>query len=320
MYVTKGPIQGQRILEALDRHSGSLRRLVLSGLRQRTLVALNQLRNCKALEGLSLGTWELDADLPNFDFAWSETAVYNQVVEWLQNCSQQTDLTLRLPSGTQLLKELLTGPKLRLESLEVVEIEVGAPWYNELHHQARLKSLDVRVPNSGLRELGPASGRCQGLAIGISRCSELTALVTEEYLSVADITKISEGALKLERIDFSGTLIHDAHIMPLANLSHLKEVVVRGVSTFTASGIIRFLEKMGENPDHDHKRFYFFTDGAYGATIGPEDYRRMCETAERVFRGKLTIGYIDKREYVDGEDDDHNELNSFQIAPLTVVN
>ncbi|KAK3951706.1 hypothetical protein QBC32DRAFT_158476 [Pseudoneurospora amorphoporcata] len=294
--VTRGIVHGQKILEALDRHSGSLRRLVLAKLGPRALSALNQLRHCNALEILSLNASDVNA---HFDFARSETAVYDQFVEWLRGCYQLKDLSLlRFPSATQLLKDSLIGPKLRLESLTLVEVEASAPWYNELHHQAKLECLEIVVPDLGLLALGPASGRCQGLAAGISRCPELTELHTEDYLSVADIRKISEGALKLERIAFSGTLVHDEHIMPLANLPRLKEVHVMGDSSFTASGILRFFEKMEGNADHDHRGFSFSAAFQQGTLFGLEEDRRLRKAAERAFDGNVTITYVDS----DGED------------------
>ena len=285
--ITQGMVQGQKILEALDRHSGSLRRLVFARLGPSSLTALNQLRNCNALEVLSLNA----SDLANFDFAQSETAVYDQCVEWLRGCYQLKDLSLcRFPSGTQLLKDCLTAPNLRLESLTMVGVETNAPWYNELHYQAKLKCLNVEVLDPGLLEFGPPSGRCQGLAAGISLCPELVELCMMEYLSVADISKISKAALKLERISFSGTLVHDRHIMPLANLPLLKEVNVLGASAFTASGILRFFEKMEENPDHDHRGFSFSAVLEQG--IEPKEDVRLREAAEQAFGGNVTIEYV----------------------------
>ncbi|CCC08357.1 unnamed protein product [Sordaria macrospora k-hell] len=294
--VTRGIVHGQEILEALDRHSGSLRRLVFAKLGPGALSALNQLRNCNALEILSLGASDVNAD---FDFARSETAVYDQCVEWLRGCYQLKDLSLlRFPSGTQLLKDSLAGPKLRLKSLTLVEVGASAPWYHELHHQAKLECLEVHVPDLGLLALGPASGRCQDLAAGISRCPELTELHAEDYLSVGDISKISEGALKLERISFSGTLVHDEHLMPLANLPRLKEVHIMGDSSFTASGILRFFDKMEGNADHDHRGFSFSAAFQQGTLFGLKEDMRLREAAERAFGGNVTFTYVDS----DGED------------------
>lgn len=287
---------GPHVLKALDKHSGSLNLLVLSQLGARALGALNELQKCNALESLCLDASRAG---PDFDFVRPDTAVYGQCVEWLQNCAQMTHLSLSFfPGGTQLLKDSLTGPKLRLKSLALVSVEAHAPWYSELHHQAKLEYLNVEVPQLEFQELGPATGRCQGLAAGISRCPELKELGTEEYLSVADISMISEGALKLEKISFSGSLVHDAHIMPLANLPRLKEVYVTGDSAFTASGILKFFKKMEETPDHDHLGFEFGAVFQQGTSIGQRDYKRLRKAATRAFDGNVDIQFIDS----DGED------------------
>lgn len=291
-----GPIRGRTIFEALDRHSGSLKRLSLGALEPRALNALNQLGNCGVLESLYLNASRVDKD---FDFARSQTEVYHQCLEWLSNCTQLTNLILRkFPSATRLLKDLLTAPKLRLESLILDGAEATAPWYNELHHQTKLKSLRVEISDDEFLQLGPPSGRCHGLAAGISRCPELTELYTEEYLSVADISKISEGALKLECICFSGTLIHDAHLMPLANLPRLKEVYVMSDSSFTPSGILRFFEKMEGSAGHDHRKFRFGAASQQGTLFTLEEDRHLSREAKRAFDGSVSIQYIDS----DGDD------------------
>lgn len=291
--VIKGPIRGPDILKNLSRHSGSLRHLSLTSLGTRALGALNELRGCNALEDLEFDAWVAG---PDFDFAHSP--VYGQCVEWLQNCTQMTHLGLsNLIGSTQLLKDSLPGPKLRLKSLAVALVESNAQWYNELHHQANLEYLNVQIPQLDFQELGPPSGRCQGLAAGIARCAKITELETEERFSVADMAKISEGALTLEKINFSGTLVHDGHIMPLANLPRLKEVYVTGDSAFTATGILRFFEKMQENPDHDHQGFSFDAAFQQGTAIGPEENKRIYEAAKRAFGGSVNIQFIDS----DGE-------------------
>ncbi|KAL0473081.1 hypothetical protein QR685DRAFT_569195 [Neurospora intermedia] len=286
--VIRGAISGPHVLKALDRHSGSLKLIQALG-------ALNELQNCNALESLYLDAFVgLD-----FDFVRSDTAVYGQCVDWLQNCGQMTHLNLGFfPGGTQLLKDSLPGPKLRLKSLTLMSIEANAPWYSELHHQTKLEYLTVEVPQLEVQELGPATGRCQGLAAGISRCPELKELHTEEYLLVADISLISEGALKLEKISFSGSLVHDAHIMPLANLPRLKEVYVTGDSAFTASGILKFFKKMEETPDHDHQGFDFGAASQQGTSIGQREYKRIRKAAKRAFDGDVNIEFIDS----DGQD------------------
>lgn len=294
--VIRGAIRGPDLLKGLGRHAGSLRRLSLTGLGTRALGALNELRDCNALESLDL---HASGAGPDLDFARSNPAVYGQCVEWLQNCTQMTHLGLSVFIGsTQLLKDSLPGPKLRLKSLTLVLVESNAPWYDELHHQANLEYLSIEVPQLEFQELGPASGRCQGLATGIARCPKLRELEAEERFSVADMAKISEGALALEKISFSGTLVHDAHIMPLASLPRLKEIYVTGDSAFTATGILSFFEKMQENPDHDHQGFEFGAAFQQGTAIGPKENKRIRKAAKRAFGGSVDIQFIDS----DGED------------------
>ncbi|KAK3399319.1 hypothetical protein B0T20DRAFT_351954 [Sordaria brevicollis] len=288
-FVSMGAVSGPDLPAGLARHAGSLRRLSLTGLGTRALGALSELRHCNALESLHLNA---SGAGPDFDFAHSPS--YSQCVEWLQDCTRLTHLDLSSFIGsTQLLKDSLPGPKLRLQSLSLGLVESNAPWYDELHHQTKLAYLSIEVPRLEFQELGPASGRCQGLAAGIGRCPNLRELDVEERFSVADMTNIGEGALGLEKISFSGTLVHDEHIMPLANLPRLKEIYVTGDSAFTANGILRLFEKMQENPDHNHEGFSFGAVFQQGDSIQGEEYKRLHEVAKRAFGGKVNIQFID---------------------------
>ena len=173
-------VKCKALFQALDKHAQSLKELRLEYMTPRAFASLDRLQNCTGLKTLGLRSYladESDATI----WASNHAPVYSRIVAWLQNCSQLKDLALlHLPSGSQ-LQDVLKSPNVRLTDLCYKITEVATSWYTSLHHQQSLRSLEAEVDVLELQNQGPVTGRCAGLAKGVSQLPELQDLIVNEY-------------------------------------------------------------------------------------------------------------------------------------------
>lgn len=258
--------------------------------------SLDRLQQCTGLETLALKS-SMAEESDATAWVFNHTPAYGRVLGWLQNCSQLKDLAFwNIPCGSQLLQGVLKSPDVRLVNLLYGTVEATVPWYTLLHHQTSLRDLDIKVYDSELQNQGPVSGRCAGLAQGISQLPELRRLMVNEYFSAKDVGTISEGVRKLEIMSLDGTLIDDMYLEPIGKLPRLKELDVTGHSEFTSAGLLRFIKRLEKDPDGQHRGFSL-SISKQGIELNRDHENHLRDQIKRGLKGSLYLEYIDS----DGE-------------------
>jgi hypothetical protein len=127
---------------ALSNHGGSLRELSLGSLKLPALKVLPLLKDCTALQLLSLEYVEEITDLES-----TENDVFLEIVAWLVACTQLKQIVFKnFPSGHALLTSICLQDKIKLDSIELVGYNLleSQEFHRALSHQTSLESLILR--------------------------------------------------------------------------------------------------------------------------------------------------------------------------------
>ena len=281
---------GSQSLEALNGHSGALKRLSLY-VEPTALRALDSLSECKKLESLFL---EAGHGLRGVDWEAEMPGVFESVVEWLKACASLATLEIfNMPSAPSLLTKILQGGAVRLTTLEARMAQATEEFYTALFHQAGLEELTVITdedPGDAVDE-----ARHARFVDAVCRLPELRGLVAKnEMLALDDVVRITQTATKLEDFRFNGDDVGDEYLVALARLPQLRNLNVLASSNFSFAGLVSFIHDLARHPDpasnHDGLSILITQLGEVKFSDAEEQY--LASEIRNALMGRIDIGYV----------------------------
>lgn len=237
--------QGHEIFKALSCHGDSLINLKLHDLEPENMTELPLLKDCTNLVSLSLA---LAGRGTNTAIQKAFDNVLLDIVAWLKECTMLRNLAFKDLKAIALLIPILLQDSIHLTSLkhESCFASYTQIFYQALANQTSLQSLWLEGSLFG-------SGDSQAeitdnLVESVTKMVNLTELRLTKismYFDDRHIVQIASSLPKLEFWSTSGLFLTDAIWGEVACLRSLRTLVLRSMPSFTADGIIDFLEKLG---------------------------------------------------------------------------
>ena len=231
---------------ALNNHGKSLSCLKLF-LNDGETKALGCLQQCT-----SLTTLAINYSGPPDDLKASQNDVYLEIVDWLRNCTELRDISIsNMISAPDMIMPILLNEENQLHKLQINSNE-GLMYLVKDHedfHQAigqksSLRELLLRADPEGL-------GRDHIDTLMTSICSlkdlrllNLTRI--SDFFSDQHIKVFAHHLENLEDLYIGGYGITDGVWDSVARLKNLKSLTFSGLTSFTASGMLDFINQLGE--------------------------------------------------------------------------
>lgn len=224
---------------ALNDHGQSLKSIKLS-LRSEALPHLALLKGCTAVETLHLEDMDGTADLHKI-----HNDAFLEVVDWLRNCSNLQDFSLKnfvgaADIGTPILVE--HSIRLRQLCLDSYMVKDNQTFHAALIQQPLLEVLSLKGEADGV-----GFDDNEILLQSLGQLKELRVLElrgVSDYFSNEHIICLAEQLKKLEDLYISGYGITDVVWDPLAELKNLRNIVINAWTAFTMDGLLEFIEKL----------------------------------------------------------------------------
>lgn len=241
---------GVETCRALSTHAESLTalKLAVSG---SGLPGLALLEPCHALESLML------TDLrPPHDLKATQNDVFMEMIKWLQQCSNLHDVTLvDLISAPALLAPVLESSSIRLTHLQINANSESALYNLKDHHdfhralsrQTDLTSLLLKADADGVFFDDNATlcdCLCQLKSLKRLSLTRVTEMFTDGHICI-----LAAQLLQLEELLVDGYGITDASLDKMTNLGNLKSLTFSGLTSFTADGLLDFVDRLGPGND-----------------------------------------------------------------------
>lgn len=243
---------------ALNGHGKSLHSLKLH-LDNEGIQGLALLQGCTALELLAVTASTTSTDLKS-----TQHDVFLEIVAWLKNCHMLTDVSFNnVLSAPDLLLPVLLNQDIKLESLQInategtqYVVKDHQDFHQALSQQPSLRSLLLRAdPDPAARDdietLMNAFCSLKGLR-------ELRLTRISDYFTDEHIALLAQHLHNLEDLYIGGYGISDAVWSALAKLPSLKAVTFIGITSFTETGILDFINQL----DDTHHGFSVTVDNA----------------------------------------------------------
>lgn len=232
---------------ALSAQGASLKTLKLN-LTEEGVSSLGLLRGCTALRELKI---ESDRSVP--DLKATQNDVFLEVFEWLKSCSELRMVTFKnFVSAPDLTLPLLQNKDVRLESLVINANEEGMyvmkdhqDFHQALSQQQDLQTLQLNAdPDPTSRD--DIEILLNGLC-SLTNLQYLKLVRISDYFSDEHIKLLTSYLPELRELFIGGYGISDAALAEVANLRNLKNVSFSGITTFTTSGVVDFVNRLGES-------------------------------------------------------------------------
>ena len=236
---------GPETCQALASHAGSLTTLNLA-VSDKGLPGLGHLQPCTSIETLKL------TDLrPPHDLKATQNDVFLEIVSWLQQCSRLRDIGLiDFLSAPAILTPVLEKSNLRLEALQVNAKENSMyaakdnqDFHRAISNQTSLTSLLLTADADGC--FGDDMQILCDCVCALKNLRELKLTRITEYFSDSHVNRIAEELFGLEDLFIDGYGISDNCLGKLTNLGNLKTVTFSGLTSFTADGLLEFINNLG---------------------------------------------------------------------------
>ncbi|KAK4106363.1 hypothetical protein N658DRAFT_482253 [Parathielavia hyrcaniae] len=271
---------------ALCNHSRSLKRLALLRLERPSLESLNELQHCLALESLKLEcNWTAQA----YNWQTESKTCFQEVVQWLKECASLKELDFKLiPATTTLLAHVLKSPTVHLLNLSLMTLDYDNAFCAVLPNQSQLRELAIRFGDE-LIEL--SEERRTPLADAIGCCHELRGLDTNELFTFDNIRHLCSSLPLLEDMAFSGDLIDDVFLGPIAKLRKLKSISIDGPSIVSPHALLDFLDQLEAAPDggeHEGLQMYIANQN-YDFRFTDEEEAQFVTEFRNRFNGRFDI-------------------------------
>lgn len=229
---------------AFRMHSTSLAALTLA-LPEEGISSLGLLQSCTNIEKLKL------TDLrPPHDLQATQNDVFLDMISWLKECTKLREISLMdFVSAPAILTPVLNSDHIQLEDLQInardecmYVLRDHRDFHLAIGKQKRLRSLLLKADPEPLvpdeRDI-LVKQICQ---LKDLRYLKLTKI--SEYFQDRHVHELSENLLMLEDLLVAGWGLGDACLKNLSNMGNLKTVTFNGISTFTADGLLEFIDSL----------------------------------------------------------------------------
>jgi len=227
----------------LNGHARSLTELKLNSIKPEAMPMLSKLNDCTNITTLLL-TESLNAvtDLENL-----HNDIFLEMVSWLTNCKNLRNITFTsFLSAPALLKPVLVDNNIYLThlKLEGYAMRGNQEFHKALAHQTSLQSLSLKGEAEDF-------GLGGGFIILVDSISQLVNLVDLDLKEISDyfrnehICQLARHLPKLEVWWTSGYGITDVVWDDIASLKSLRRLELSAQTSFTAEGILDFVQKLG---------------------------------------------------------------------------
>lgn len=236
---------GKETCQALASHAKSLTTLNLA-LGEQGLSGIGLLQPCNALVALKLTDLQ-----PPHDLEHTQNDVFVEVVSWLQQCTRLKDVGLiNFASAPALLTPVLEESGIQLDALQInaTENSMYAVKDHQNFHRAigKQKSLTSLVLKADAdATFGDDVQILCSCICALTDLRELKLTRITEYFTDAHINMVAQTLLKLEDLLVDGYGVTDGCLGSLSNLGNLKSVTFSGLTSFTAVGLLDFVDRLG---------------------------------------------------------------------------
>lgn len=224
---------------ALNCHRESLTELHLRSISADAMVALNLLKKCTSLVSLQLS----ESAASTTDLEHRHNDILLEIIAWLCECKQLKSIKLNhFYSAPSLLTPIVIEHDINLVELEVDEytMTVGRTFHRNLVHQPSLQSLYLKGDGDD-----PGTEGYTILVDSLCKLENLTDLRLQnisDYFRDEHICRLAQSLPRLERFATTGWGITDGVWEDLARLKYLKQLHFNAITTFTARGILGFVQ------------------------------------------------------------------------------
>lgn len=231
---------------ALSKHGKSLTvmKLYLTGDK---IQALGCLRECT-----SVATLAIEYSGPPDNLKANENDLYLDVTEWLRTCTALRDISItNMVSAPDMLMPILLTETIQLHKLQINSneglmylVKDHQDFHQSLGQKRSLQELSLRADPEGL--VGDALSEVTSSICSLSDLRYLHLTRLSDYFSDQHVKAFAQHLLSLEHIYIGGYGISDGVWDDVAQLKSLKTLTFSGVTVFTARGILRFIEQLGD--------------------------------------------------------------------------
>ena len=227
---------------ALNCHRDSLTELHLHSIGADAMVALNLLKECTNIVSLQLS----ESRASTTDLEHRHNDVFLEVIGWLKECKRLKSLKLKhFFSAPSLLTPILQEHDIKLIELELDEytMTVGKNVHRALVHQPSLQSLFLKGEGDD-----PGTDGYNILVGSLCKLENLTELRLQnisDYFNSEHICLLAQSLHRLESFATTGWGITDEVWGDLARLKYLKRLQFNGITSFTAKGLLGYIEGLG---------------------------------------------------------------------------
>lgn len=231
---------------ALNTHGKSLTTLRLF-LTEDGIKALGCLQQCTAVNTLAI-----DYSGPPDDLKGTQNDVYLEITEWLRNCTALQDISIsHMISAPDLIMPLLLNADIQLHKLQINSkeglmylVKDHQDFHQSLGQKSSLRELLLRADPEGLGRDHIDTLMTSICSLSNLRLLNLTRI--SDFFSNQHITVFAQHLEKLEDLYIGGYGITDGVWDSVARLKQLKSLTFSGLTSFTASGMLRFIEQLGD--------------------------------------------------------------------------
>lgn len=280
---------GAETCAALNHHGLSLKSLKLS-LTESELPAIALLQGCTSITTLALASPTATPDL-----VATENEAFLQMVVWLNNCADLQEVSFtNFVSAPDLLLPVLLNKKIKLEKLQINANEGGMyvvgehrNFHRALSQQPSLRRLLL------LADPDPITRDDIDILMeaftSLTDLRELSLFRISDYFTDTQIGMLADSLPHLEDLYVGGYGISDAVFNRLAQLQHLRVLTFSGITTFTESGIMRFVTELPPSaPPGGNRGLVLAVDNADPDTaLSQESQERIREAISTKLDGRF---------------------------------
>ncbi|KAK8194808.1 uncharacterized protein BKA78DRAFT_308311 [Phyllosticta capitalensis] len=236
---------GEDTYQVLSSHGPTLTHLSLN-LKVEQMQHLPLLRGCTAIEMLRLevafrGSWTFPSteDLDTFRVGMSD---------WLSSCKKLRSLFVdKIEASAEFVMPVLLDDDIKLLALDLDSYNAASAQAKAFHQalsgQKHLERLRLDA-DPELMTRDDIDTFTDSIA-EIHTLKSLRLTGVSDYFSDEHVIKLAENLPNLEEFFFTGLLVADSILPPLAKLRNLRLVSVSAISKFSASGLLDFARQLG---------------------------------------------------------------------------
>lgn len=232
---------------ALNHHGKSLESLKL-GLTDDSVQHVALLQGCTELLTFAVASSQRAPDLKA-----TQNDAYLEIVDWLRKCNRLKDISFfNFVSAPDLLLPVLLNQHVELENLQINATEAAMYVVKDHHEFHQALSQQPTLQSLLLRADPDASTRDDQDTIVEAFCSlkdlrKLSLIRISDYLSNEHLVRLADNLIMLEDVYVGGYGVDDNVLESLAKLPHLKSLTFSGITNFTETGILDFIENLSES-------------------------------------------------------------------------